>query len=309
MAGTFRSVWPRFANEVLVEIAKHEDAHSVIWTDFLREIANAWRPTVEYTRDDQERVVPVIDHHGNLEEALQDEERARHFVHAMQPDQFGSEGLLVDGLESLFKALEIETTPILANLYRELVAQFVADHNLRYEVLDDCSICPNAAGIIQGLVVDIRRIAQRDGHLAGLLSDFDETVRDIRRERSSNKFRTAIQRNVNLLEAVGERHLVALVATPEGAGARNWRGRPDNLGKISRGIQTLPHESLRIALDALYTFTCDYPGIRHGGNPESKVREIQLRDLAAMLAIFVGIVPYVTDDLDWKEVYGWGEEE
>jgi len=44
---------------------------------------------------------------------------------------------------------------------------------------------------------------RQDGHLDGLMKDFEESVRDLRLDCSDRRIKTCIQKQVNLLEAIG----------------------------------------------------------------------------------------------------------
>ncbi|MCK5241780.1 hypothetical protein KAR34_04940 [bacterium] len=45
----------------------------------------------------------------------------------------------------------------------------------------------------------------------------------------------------------------------------------------------------------LYSFACDYPGIRHGGRPKNAIRTIEMRDMVAVSILLAGFSPYLSD--------------
>ena len=106
------------------------------------------------------------------------------------------------------------------------------------------------------LVRDLRAITSQDTHLDNLMKDFEESVRDLRIDCSDRRIKTSIQKQVNLLEALGRVHPGVKCKT---------------LGAISKQLKNWPHKEVIYALQSLYRFTCDYPWIRHGGTPTSVV--------------------------------------
>jgi len=120
------------------------------------------------------------------------------------------------------------------------------------------------------------------------MKDFEESVRDLRIDCSEMRIKTCIQKQVNLLEALGRRYP---------------RVKRKTLGAISNQIASWPHEEVRSAFKSLYTFTCDYPGIRHAGTQENALRAIDMRDLVAMSILLAGFIPYLSSELNLDAVY------
>ena len=59
-------------------------------------------------------------------------------------------------------------------------------------------------------------------------------------------------------------------------------------------------------MKSLYKFSCDYPGIRHAGNPATALRPIEMRDMVAMSILLAGFAPYLSYQLDAEAVYRGG---
>src|SRR3546814_1477378 len=68
-------------------------------------------------------------------------------------------------------------------------------------------------------------------------------------------------------------------------------------------INSWPHPTIKKALSTLYGFASEYPGIRHAGNPQSALREMEMRDLVAVLIVLTGFSPYLRDGFDANAVY------
>jgi len=47
----------------------------------------------------------------------------------------------------------------------------------------------------------------------------------------------------------------------------------------------------------------DYPGIRHGGSPNSVIRDIEMRDMVVMSILLAGFTPYLTDQINADIIY------
>ncbi len=95
---------------------------------------------------------------------------------------------------------------------------------------------------------------------------------------------------MNLLEAIGGR-------CPGVAPGTN------TLGRICDEVGTWPHNKVKEAMKNLYGFSCDYPGIRHGGTPAHSLRPIEMRDLVAVSVLLAGFTPYLTDLINSDNIY------
>lgn len=199
-------------------------------------------------------------------------------------DFLGERGL-IDFLERAFSALEDSggTGDALANKYFNLLTAFIDKFSLRYDLRRPCTLCPTLSGIFSSLLRDLRAATGKDAHLDHLMKDFDHAIRDLRIDCSDGRIKTCIQKQVNLLEALGRVSPGVTQAT---------------LGAICDQVGTWPHSKIKEALKNLYGFTCDYPGIRHGGSPANAIRTIEMRDMVAMSILLAGFTPYLTDQLD-----------
>ena len=120
------------------------------------------------------------------------------------------------------------------------------------------------------------------------MKDFEAAVRDLRHHGSDRRIKTCIQKQVNLLEAIGS-------AAPGITGT--------TLGAICNQVGTWPHEKIKEAMKNLYGFASDYPGIRHGGTPASALRAVDMRDMVAVSILLAGFTPYLTHGINPDVVY------
>lgn len=206
---------------------------------------------------------------------------------AIKAEYFDSEYSLVQFCENAYEVIE-EFNEKLAARYRALLRLFVEKFSLRYEVRDPCELCPTLPGIFASLFRGMKTSCQLDPHLDELMSDFEEAIMDLRAKTSSGKIRTCMVKQINLLEAIAARH-------PDTS--RN------TIGAICSDLKSWPHDSLCESMKSLYKFTCDYPGIRHGGSRASQRRAIDMRDLLSVSIMLIGFAPYLSNDINAKLVY------
>jgi hypothetical protein len=176
----------------------------------------------------------------------------------------------------------------LSNDYFNLLDAFLSKFSLRYDLRRPCVLCPTIAGVFANLVRDVRVATSGDQFLDGLMKDFEESVRDLRGNATDSRIRTVMVKQINLLEALGSRYPGVTEQT---------------VGKICGQVDTWPHKKVKEAMQCLYTFTCNYPGIRHAGDPQSALRDIDMRDLVSMSILLTGFLPYFTDQIDPDVVY------
>lgn len=205
----------------------------------------------------------------------------------IRPSFFESEHALVHFCESAYEIIG-EFDQKLAARYCALLRLFVEKFSLRYEVRDPCELCPTLPGIFASLVRRLKDSCQVDPHLNELMSDFEEALMDLRAEPTGRKIKTCMVNQINLLEAIAARH-------PDTS--RN------TIGAICNDLKSWPHDSLCDSMKSLYKFTCDYPGIRHGGTPTSANRPIDMRDMLCVSIMLVGFTPYLSNEINADLVY------
>ena len=279
MRGECIGVWSETWREIWLPLIDHEDVAEDVFSELFRKLAPALksRPSVEALAD-------IIDNPAQSREALE-------HTHA---EDIAGERALVDFFEAVHGTLEEFETPgddALTNRYFNLLAAFIEKFSLRYDLRRPCVLCPTLPGVFASLVRDLRALANQDAHLDTLMNDFENAVRDLRHDRSDGRIKTCIQKQVNLLEAIGR-------TTPGVTEAE--------LGGICNQVTTWPHGAIKAALRSLYGFASDYPGIRHGGNPAGALRAVDMRDLVAMSILLAGFTPYLSSALNADVLYRGG---
>ena len=125
-------------------------------------------------------------------------------------------------------------------------------------------------------------------HLDQLMKEYEDAVRDLRFGCTGGRIKMCIGKQFMLLEAIG---------------ALDPGETKNTLGDICDQLNSWPHATIKEALKKLYGFASDYPGIRHGGTPESALRAVDMRDMVAMSILLVGFTPYLAHGLNPDVVY------
>jgi hypothetical protein len=273
MRGEFIAVWSETWPTIWLPLAGHEAAPNDLFCELYRELAMALKapPSVEALAD-------IID----------DPVRSMEAFKAMNSADFAGERAFVTFLEDIHPILDDLGGDPLANCYFNLLEAFTNKFSLRYDLRRPCTLCPTLPGVFASLVRDLRFVTSQDTHLDSLMRDFENAIRDLRTDSSDGRIKTCIQKEVNLLEAIG-RICPGVTKT--------------TLGAICDQVGTWPHQQIKDAMKNLYGFTSDYPGIRHGGTPANAIRTIEMRDMVAMTILLAGFTPYLTDRLNAEAVY------
>lgn len=182
---------------------------------------------------------------------------------------------------------ELDDGRLIAFYYDSLDA-FIAKFNLRYDLRSPCVLCPTLQGVFGGLLREIRAATTRDRHLQALMADFENSLRDLRIDCGESRIKTCMQKQINLMEALGR--------NSPGVSTRT-------LGAICDEVGSWPHEKVKQAMKDIYAFACDYPGIRHSGTPAAAMRAIGMRDLVAVSVLLAGFTPYLAHQLDGDTIY------
>jgi hypothetical protein len=226
-----------------------------------------------------------------LDRVLNDTKRSKEAFESVQSSDFGGERPIVAFLEDAFSVLNDLGGNPLSSHYFNLLTKFIDKFSLRYDLRRPCTLCPTLSGVFASLVRDLRVLTGQDENQNALMKEFENAVCDLRHDCSDGRIKTCIQKQINLLEAIGR-------AAPGVTGT--------TLGAICNQVGTWPHDKLKEAMKDLYNFASDYPGIRHGGTPANALRAIDMRDMVAMSILLVGFTPYLSNSLDADVVYRGG---
>ena len=274
MRGEIIGVWSEMWRQVWRKLADHKDAPDDLFCELFRELntsrANRLDPATE--------LVDIVD----------DPDQARVVFRQTKARELAGELALIDFLERAHGVIEDFGEPNLVRKYFCLIEDFIEKYSLRYDLRRPFSLHPTLPGVFARLISDLRDATAQDAHLNSLMHEFEEAIRDLKADQSSAKIKTCIHKQMNLLEGI--------TCRCDGVTA-------DSLGEMCNQVSTWPHATIKEAMKKLYGFSSSYPGIRHGGNPASALREIEMRDLVAVSVMLVGFAPYLSNGLDSEIIY------
>jgi hypothetical protein len=274
MRGEFIEVWSETWREIWSKLALQDTAPNDLFCELYRELVSAFK----VKPSDQQLLAEIIN----------DSERSKEAFENTRAEVLSGERALIKYLENTNEILDDLGGDSLANHYFNLLEAFIEKFNLRYDLRRPCTLCPTLSGVFASLVRNMRTVTSQDAHLDSLMKDFENSVRGLRTDCSDGHIKTCIQKQVNLLEAMGH----------------SCPGVTQNtLGAICEQVGTWPHSKIKDAMKNLYGFASDYPGIRHAGTPANAIRDIEMRDMVAMSILLAGFVLYLTDQLDADVIY------
>ncbi|WP_428249828.1 hypothetical protein [Ferrovibrio sp.] len=229
-----------------------------------------------------------LDPATELADTVDNPDQARTAFRRTKASAFMGEVALLEFMERAHAVMADLGGDPLANRYFILTEAFLTKYSLRYDLRRPFSLNPTLPGVFSRLMRDLKDATAQDADLHPLMMEFEDTIRDLRADRSAGKIKSCIQKQVNLLEAIGQRCPGVTTNT---------------LGQICDQVGTWPHNKVKDAMKELYRFASDYPGIRHGGTPANSLRNIEMRDLVAVSILLAGFSPYLTNLINPDNIY------
>jgi len=296
MRGDLLSVWGEVWSELIVKLAERKAAPVEIFAEIYAAVIPKPTPPAPPTdmSDDAARSQyeeQLKTYLSRYEEAITVSPKTRDWLREDLANLVKTEALALSTLEKIYQTVSDIGGDDLSNAYFNIVESFLVKYSLRYDLRRPFSLHPTVPGIFSRLFFELKVLAAADADLHAAMLDFEDSVRDLRNDKSATRIKTCIAKQTNLLEAIGQR-LPAVTSK--------------TLGTICDQAGTWPHKDVKESMKSLYRFASDYPGIRHGGTASNKIREIEIRDLVSMSALLVGFTPYLTDQLDNNAVYSGG---
>jgi hypothetical protein len=273
MRGEFVGVWSETWVNIWNVLATTETAPTDLFCELYRALAAVFKDKLT-----PEQLADIID----------DPTRSREAFQATRAEDLAGERSVVSFFEGVHEELFDLGGEELANNFFTLLDSFIDKFSLRYDLRRPCTLCPTLPGVFANLMRDLRSLTSQDAHLDSLMKEFDSAIRDLRIDCSEGRIKTCIQKQINLVEAIGRAYPGVTEA---------------ELGPICNQIGNWPHQAIKASLKNLYGFASDYPGIRHAGTPGSAMRTIEMRDMVAISILLVGFTPYLTDLLNPDFVY------
>ena len=308
MRGEIIGIWTETWREIWAKLASHSAYADDLFRDLYRELVPEPRrpaeppPPTELTEDgelirlediaarDEYRLAFEIyeKERAKYEEAVSGGNTSRIALRAAMKTQVKTESAAVAALESAYGVVSSYDDELFRNKYFQIVEEFLQKYSLRYDLRRPFSLHPTLPGVFAQLIRELKAYTDRDAHLHQLMQDFEEALRDLRNDPSPARMKTCLQKQFNLAEGLGQRCPDVTAQT---------------LGEMCGQLHSWPHATIREALKKLYGFRSNYPGLGHAGNPNSVIREIEMRDLVAVSVVLAGFSPYLTDEINSDTVY------
>lgn len=198
-----------------------------------------------------------------------------------------SEFEMIAFLEAAYETIDAFGIANLTSRYKQLVRDFLEKYSLRYELVGAFSLRATISGLFAGLMKEIKTASTGNDHVMEMFSEFEHAFSDLRTDRSQPRLKTCIQKQFNLLEALG---------------ANNPNVTHNTLGAMCDQLDW-PHATIKGVGKKLYGFRSDYPGMGHGGNAQSALRPIEMKDFVSISLMLAAFTPYLVDQLDAERCY------
>jgi len=280
MSGSLRHAWEYLAAEVWEPLAEYSVKDTAAPPDLYSDLFAAADEFLSPRPTDTE-----------LEQARNDPDQARSRFLALKGTDFASESAIVYLLEAARDVIAEYEIPGFENYYRRLLRDALRKFNLRYRLDEPFILRFLRPGSFTNLYAELHRLNAGNGHLAGLLTDFEKAFDRYARTQDPTDLKTCIGKASNYAEG-----LASVAAGIPAAG--------NTLGALCNQIGDWPHDQVKEALQKLYKFCSDYPGIRHAGNPAGVRRDLATRDMTLASLLLLSFSGYLVPSLDQQVVLG-----
>jgi hypothetical protein len=204
-----------------------------------------------------------------------------------QSSAFGSERLLVHFFSEAHSIIVEFGMPDLTRLYESLLAAFFERYNLRFRVGYPFEIVVDPGALFCSMIDAVASRTSPDPHLQLLDSHLKRAFDLLAREGKLPEVHKCIAQASIYVEGI----------------AGSMPGlKPGSLGDLVKKMPDIwPHAGVREAISSLYGFCSNYPNIRHAGNPESRLRELELRDAIIIPMVLMAFSGYFVE-VDFSEL-------
>lgn len=211
-------------------------------------------------------------------ELSSDPENALEAFRSIQSKDFKGEISAISFIESAYETIDEIGVSELLHFYVILVGEFIERYNLRYILVQPFGLRVQLPWFYADIYKDLHHLNQGNSHLMELMDDFEHAFNQFVRTRSRRDLGTSIAKASNYAEGVA-------AATLNSPGS--------TLGRMCDVIDVWPHNAVRESIKNLYNFCSDYPAIRHAGNPNNKLRELEEKDTIIISALIMAFTGYM----------------
>lgn len=198
-----------------------------------------------------------------------------------------TEATAVRALEKAFQCIDDIGGDDLSNRYVNLVEGFLKKYSIRYDLRRPFSLHPSLPGIFASVWSEVRSLCLADVALEQSIREFDDAFRDLKFGPNAGRLKSCFIKQFNMLEAIT---------------SRNPQVNANVLSVMIGEVQSWPHPTVKQAAEKIYAFRGAYPNMGHGAGGGA-LREIDLRDLVSVSLMLVGLLPYLTNDIDPQVVF------
>jgi len=216
-----------------------------------------------------------------------DPEDARVWLREGLHSTLATESDAVRALEKAFQCIDDIGGDDLSNRYVNLVQAFLKKYSIRYDLRRPFSLHPNLPGIFASVWSEVRSLCLTDADLEKSIQEFDDAFRDLKLGPNAGRLKSCFIKQFNMLEAIT---------------SRNPQVTAHVLSDMIGQVESWPHVTVKQAAQKIYAFRGAYPNMGHGTGGGAH-REIDLRDLVSVSLMLVGLLPYLSNDIDPQVVF------
>lgn len=273
MTGSFRNHWEYASGDIWELLSAHESAPTDLFNDLY---------------DAAEDSLALSTSGALFVEIRNDSTKARDAFYAIKGSDFLNETAVIEFIETAYEVIADYEITGYAEFFKLLLREFIHKYNLRYRLDDPFKLRILLPGSFSNLYSELQRLNTSDTHLNNLLQDFEHSFDRYARSQDPADLKTCIAKASNYTEGL----------------ASATHGQSGTLGALCNQIGDWPYDKVKEALQNLYKFCSDYPGIRHAGNPVGKLRDLSSKDSTLICLLMLGFTGYLSPNIDERSVLG-----
>ena len=272
-----RTAWPHTMRYIWTPLFRRHSSPPDLSIELLRAMLDTRRDKPVY-------LTPDALHAIDRDQALSSPDAAKGALRRVRPRSFKDSAAVAAFFAVADEVAGEFDDATLNDDYRQRLARFVARYNLPY-TLDHppLRLRPRFPSAMEDGYRVLERLAAADEHRAAALDGF-------------------VRNWTRFVEANEDGHLESTAASVERlaeAYLGQHLGTSGSLGKLIKVYQKkekFPHRAFGDAVEQLFGFCSNYPNIRHAGNPGSKARDLERRDVALVCFVVFSLLGYIHKD-------------
>ena len=187
MTGSFRNHWEYTSADIWEPLTSHENAPPDLFND-LYDAANDF--------------LALPTEGSQFEEIRNDGIKAHDAFYALSGSDFKSETAIMDFLDEAYEVIADYDITGYAEFLKLLLREFIRKYNLRYRLDDPFKLRFLLPGSFSNLYSELQRLNSTNGHLSGLLQDFEHAFDRYARSQDAADLKTCIAKASNYSEGL-----------------------------------------------------------------------------------------------------------